>query len=208
VGGIDPLTKLRIGEGRYTYPNQFFQYVGQWDEGKKNGFGTLLMRDGSKYFGQFLKGEIQGAGERWWTDGRYYKGEWRLGEMHGHGQLQYPDGDSYEGEWRDNRRHGQGRLDYKRKGVTVTGEFRDHWPNGRCRVQLQDGGLYEGEVVRGVMQGQGVLTNMDRLVYEGAFDNEKKEGLGVITVLGSKYRFESEFKDNKPVFEANQILFL
>lgn len=80
VGQVDPETKLRVGEGRYTYPNQFFQYIGQWEHGKKNGFGTLLMRDGSKYFGQFKDGEITGAGERTWQDGTFYKGEWVMGE--------------------------------------------------------------------------------------------------------------------------------
>mmetsp|Transcript_2297 Transcript_2297/g.3134 ORF Transcript_2297/g.3134 Transcript_2297/m.3134 type:complete len:81 (+) Transcript_2297:134-376(+) len=31
VGGIDPVTKLRDGQGTYTFTNPFFQYQGQYD---------------------------------------------------------------------------------------------------------------------------------------------------------------------------------
>ena len=51
VGDIDPVTKLRNGQGCYTYTNPFFQYQGTFDNGKKTGEGVLLMRDGSKYAG-------------------------------------------------------------------------------------------------------------------------------------------------------------
>lgn len=36
-GDIDPSTKLRQGNGTYTYTNTYFQYQGEWDQGRKNG---------------------------------------------------------------------------------------------------------------------------------------------------------------------------
>lgn len=89
-----------------------------------------------------------------------------------------------------------------------TGNFRDHWPHGRCKIQLPDGSLYDGNVIKGVKEGKGTLINLERQVYEGDFKNELKEGQGVISVQGSNYHFESEFKEDKPVFEANKILFM
>ena len=62
VGDIDPVTKLREGQGVYTYENSYFQYHGQYQGGVKQGKcervillgnGVLLMRDGSRYEGEF-----------------------------------------------------------------------------------------------------------------------------------------------------------
>ena len=53
MGDIDPVTKLRHGEGVYTFPNQFLQYKGQYEHGVKQGYGMLLMKDGSYYEGEF-----------------------------------------------------------------------------------------------------------------------------------------------------------
>ena len=60
VGDIDPVTKLRHGQGTYTYTNPYFQYQGTFVNGTKTGEGVLLMRDGGKYAGQFENGEIMG----------------------------------------------------------------------------------------------------------------------------------------------------
>lgn len=59
VGDIDPVTKLRNGQGCYTYieENPFFQYQGGFENGVKQTrsgeAATLLMRDGSAYTGEF-----------------------------------------------------------------------------------------------------------------------------------------------------------
>ena len=64
---MDPITKLRHGKGTYAYPNKFFQYDGEWQNGvkqglfqicKKIGNGALYMKDGTKYEGDFNNGEI------------------------------------------------------------------------------------------------------------------------------------------------------
>lgn len=67
VGDIDPVTKLRHGEGTYTYQeNRFFQYQGSYENGVKqtnNGnSSSFIMRDGSRYTGEFVNGEITGQG--------------------------------------------------------------------------------------------------------------------------------------------------
>ncbi len=68
---------LRHGKGEYIYSNQFFRYVGQWKEGKKQGKGKLLMKDGTTYEGDFQQGEIVGRGKKTWADGREYTGKER-----------------------------------------------------------------------------------------------------------------------------------
>ena len=89
VGDLDPVTKLRHGEGVYTFENPFFQYKGQYVNGTKEGQGVLLLRDGSRYEGQFSDGEITGTGERVYADGNIYRGEFQQGERHGYGEMEY-----------------------------------------------------------------------------------------------------------------------
>lgn len=87
------------------------------------------------------------------------------------------------------------------------GEFRDNWPNGMCMIQNSNGSLYQGQVVKGVMHGKGQLTSLDKTVYEGYFENGRKEGPGRFFVQGGTYTLVSNYKDGKPEFEANQILY-
>jgi hypothetical protein len=94
VGNIDPVTKLRHGQGTYTYQeNTFFQYQGHWNTGiKETAVGqasTFLLRDGTKYTGDFKKGEITGMGLKEYGDGRVYRGNLVEGELHGIGNLIY-----------------------------------------------------------------------------------------------------------------------
>ena len=51
------------------YPNAFFQYEGNWVNGKKHGHGVFTMGDGSSYEGSFVDGEMTGDGVRRWADG-------------------------------------------------------------------------------------------------------------------------------------------
>jgi len=75
----------------------------------------------------------------------------------------------YKGDWCYNVRQGQGTLFTKEKNTfTVSfefnlflkGDFRDHWPNGNCTILFNNGSHYHGDVVKGVMHGQGKLSQI------------------------------------------------
>lgn len=57
------------------------------------------------------------------------------------------------------------------------------------------------------MHGHGVLTALDKTVYDGAFEHGLKQGPGRFYVQGGTYKLTAQFIQNKPEFEANQILF-
>ena len=57
------------------------------------------------------------------------------------------------------------------------------------------------------MHGKGQLTSLDKTVYEGYFVDGKKDGAGRFFVQGGTYCLVSNFKDNQPEFEANQMLY-
>jgi hypothetical protein len=71
----------------------------------------------------------------------------------------------------------------------IKGDFREHWPNGNCTILFNDGAHYHGDVVKGVMHGQGKLSQICAhqdpegssasdlsVVYDGQFENGKKQG--------------------------------
>lgn len=78
---------------------QLFQ--GQWSvrEGKPDGYGAMIMEDGSFYEGSLSRGKLHGRGRLIHLDGDFYEGEWKEGKAHGHGKYTYADGAFYEGEW-------------------------------------------------------------------------------------------------------------
>ena len=55
-------------------------YVGERENGKYHGQGTLTFRDGDKYVGEWKNGERHGQGTYTWSDGSKYVGEYKVGE--------------------------------------------------------------------------------------------------------------------------------
>ena len=55
-------------------------YVGERENGKYHGQGTLTFRDGDKYVGEWKNGKRNGYGTFTWSDGSKYVGEYKDGE--------------------------------------------------------------------------------------------------------------------------------
>ena len=56
-------------------------YVGERENGKYHGQGTLTFREGDKYVGEWKNGERHGQGTYTWSDGSKYVGEYKDGEQ-------------------------------------------------------------------------------------------------------------------------------
>ena len=55
-------------------------FVGERENNRYHGQGTLTFRDGDMYEGKYKDGEKHGQGTYTWSDGRKYVGEWKDGE--------------------------------------------------------------------------------------------------------------------------------
>ena len=74
---------------------------------------------------------------------------------HGLGVMLYKSGRVYEGFWHKDKRHGKGYEKYK-NGDIFLGEFDKGRPNGKGRrLWLHANETYEGEWVKGKMEGIG-----------------------------------------------------
>ena len=138
-------------EERITYSN--YDYKGQVKDGKENGyggkvykdgngietgfylnsrlhgFGILIYADGSSYSGEWKENQQHGQGIKTWKKSQgkvaVYKGSYDQGRRHGHGTYTTADGDIYVGNWVNNKRHGQGKMTYKESGKVEEGEWKD-----------------------------------------------------------------------------------
>jgi hypothetical protein len=78
-------------------------YVGERENGKYHGQGTLTFRDGRKYVGEWKDGKRNGQGTVTSPDGYKYVGEFKNGKNHGQGTLTFPDGIKFVGEFREDK---------------------------------------------------------------------------------------------------------
>jgi len=60
-------------------------YVGDWQDGKQHGQGSLTFEDGSKYVGGFNNSMYNGSGIFTWDDGGKYIGEFKDDALDGEG---------------------------------------------------------------------------------------------------------------------------
>ncbi|XP_047128120.1 radial spoke head 1 homolog isoform X2 [Hydra vulgaris] len=102
------------------------QYIGEYQNGKKHGCGTINNPDGSKYEGQWFNGQKNGSGTYHYVNGDIYEGEWSRDQRNGHGKYIYYDtGSIMEGFWMNGNLNGTGRIvhkSYRFCGVFVNGK--------------------------------------------------------------------------------------
>uniref|UniRef100_A0A674KBQ8 MORN repeat containing 1 n=1 Tax=Terrapene triunguis TaxID=2587831 RepID=A0A674KBQ8_9SAUR len=195
------------GYGLYVYPNSFFQYEGEWKQGRKHGHGKLLFKDGSYYEGEFVDGEIMGNGLRYWAStGNTYSGQFVSGELHGHGVIQYKDGGKYEGEFSYGMRAGHGLL-VDKDGQTYQGTFHNNKKHGGGKMTFKNGDKYEGDWILDQRQGHGVLHCADGTIYEGQWRNDVFNGQGT-EIHCSGVIYDGLWINGYPAAQAKKIVIL
>jgi hypothetical protein len=159
------------------YPNGY--YIGEFNNGARNGQGTFV-----------------------WSDGEKYIGEWKNEKKTGQGQYLWANGDEYSGEWKNNNRTGFGTFIWK-DGAKYSGDFLDGEQTGKGTMLYSDGGRYNGAFLKGNRQGKGTLI-WPSGKYDGEFKQNKRDGEGIqIWVNGDKYF--GEFHQNKMSGEGTWI---
>jgi uncharacterized protein len=145
-----------LGVEKVTKQFSITEYVGEFKDGKYDGYGVLLMSARTFYLGQFKDGKFHGYGiytNR--ADSRSYDGEWINGKRNGQGSYIGQFGREYIGQWRDDKRNGNGtefRLISRGKPMSKTyvGAWQDDKKNGQgTYTHLDDGSTGTGEWFKG-----------------------------------------------------------
>ena len=206
------------GQGKFTYPDGRF-HEGEFKEGKLwNGTGVMLFKDGNVYEGKFNKGKHHGQGKLTYPDGRTHEGTFSGGKLwNGSGTILYPNGGVYEGAVLGGKHHGFGTFTAPsgqvEKGMWENGQLLAVAPsettenttsvaekivpaNGAGELLLKDGGKYKGELVQGMMHGQGKITYPDGRTLEGMFRHDKIcNGKGTLVQEKDQQELTGEWRD-------------
>jgi hypothetical protein len=174
------------GYGTYTWLNGK-KYVGEFKDDRMHGQGTLIWSSGNEYVGEFKNGTIHGEGTKTWTNGNKYIGEWKNYKMHGQGIYTWHSGGKYVGEWKDGMKSGQGTKTWP-NGAKYVGGWKEDKTHGQGTSSEPDGRKYIGERKDNHKHGQGTLTWVTGEKYVGEWKDSKKHGQGTFTwPSGSKY---------------------
>ncbi|EAR83829.1 MORN motif protein (macronuclear) [Tetrahymena thermophila SB210] len=109
--------------GKGDYQDKYYQYIGNFCRGCKQGEGVLEFYDTFRYKGQFQNNKFQGQGELEYLDGsrRKYIGEYQDNKKSGQGHFIWPLYE-YKGQYQDDLRNGQGDIIFN-EGIKVSGIF-------------------------------------------------------------------------------------
>lgn len=185
---------------------------------EKEGFGILILPDGSQYEGFFSKDEMSGKGRIINSEGFYYEGEFKNNRANGYGKYINLDGTTYVGFWLDDKQNGFGEEFFndesKYEGNYVNGKktgkgkfiwsedsfyegnFENNDLHGLGEYHWKDGRVYTGEWEKNKMHGVGLFLWPDNKKYIGSYRNDKKKGYGIFSWPEGK-SFEGEWNEGK-----------
>ena len=99
------------GPAKIRFPDRSL-YEGNVTMGKQDGLGKLITQEYS-YEGEFQNGKKNGYGVLKFQSGQTYTGNFKDNLKHGHGTLLYDTGNRYEGNWENDKKNGFGIFDWE-----------------------------------------------------------------------------------------------
>ncbi len=76
--------------------------IGQYKQGKLNGYAVCKWAEGDSYHGQWVDGNEEGYGMHKWAEKDEYHGQWKNGNMNGKGVYkEEASGEIERGIWKD-----------------------------------------------------------------------------------------------------------
>ena len=171
-----------------------FTYIGEWKNGKRDGFGVLSLKDISKYVGEFSDNSVYGFGILIRSDGGRCVGYWDDFKSNGLGYYIAPNKFFSKGYWENDRLNGYG-IENWIKGQ-YEGDYVEGNKQGIGELYYEEIGMYRGEFDE-TLSGIGTFVFRDGRKYEGQWRNNKMHGYGMLTLGNGKSWFEGEFVDDK-----------
>ena len=189
--------------------DSFHSYVfsGYYKNGRKNGKGKIVYKDGAIYDGDWLNDNRHGRGK--YVFQKYvYEGDWLNDKANGKGKIVSKDGNIYEGDWLNNNRHGKGKYVFK-DGNIYEGDWLNDKANGKGKM-LFKGHLYEGSFLNNNIHGKGKAVYKDGTVYEGDWLNNNRHGKGKVVyqdgeVYEGDWLYDNRHGKGKVVYQDGAV---
>ncbi|XP_061082643.1 alsin isoform X1 [Conger conger] len=127
-----------------------------------------------------------------------YEGRWLTGKPHGRGMLKWTDGRTYIGTFKNGLEDGFGEYLVPNKNLDKNHHYHGHWKEGKMHgfgtYRYASGEVYEGWFQENMRQGHGILrsgklTSSSPSVFIGQWLQDRKNGYGVFDDItrGEKY---------------------
>lgn len=203
---------LPHGKCSYLFPkaqvNEMYEYQGNWNKGRMEGYGKRIMGNGAEYIGEFRNDlphgqctyrNINATG----FDLAEYDGNWVNGIREGQGTILLANGIMYEGGFVNGRFHGRGKLTDPREGINIVAEYEGDYVNGarqgQGRMVKANGVCFIGEFQNNIPHGKTKRINphakgFQEAEFEGLYANGQKVIGRSVLANGTKY--EGEFKND------------
>ena len=144
-------------EGGYTYYGDFIN-------NKKEGYGTMIWKDGAKYQGEFKNNQANGYGIIEYPDNKYYQGEVKNGRMDGFGEFFWKDEKRYIGNYKNDKRNGFGIF------IIRPNENQSTAVPSKRRNNINNYSAYIGFWKNGNKDGFGMTANFNEIKF-GLWEN-------------------------------------
>ena len=101
----------REGRGGYHFKEDGSTWIGYWEDNDKSKYGKLYGKDGKLiYEGEYENGRRNGKGTLYFSTGEKYVGEFRDGKREGKGTYYWDDTCIWDGTFVDNKMEGDGTI--------------------------------------------------------------------------------------------------
>ena len=197
-----------VPDGLGVFISKDKRYEGEWNNGKRHGYGKENAIDNSVvYRGEWKNDMMDGVGVSILQPSRYpdedqqtHEGEYKNGLQEGYGKYFHINGDVYEGEFKNDDIEGFGILNYNRRGI-YKGTLKNNKKNGYGKYESFDGSKsYVGSFKNDQPYiGYGMFHVYGRFpgTYKGESMNSKADGNGRMEYYGNGDVYEGQFKNNQ-----------
>ncbi len=186
---------MRNGYGKKTYKDGSI-FEGEWvNNYRRKGKYTSI--NGDLYDGEFENGSKNGKGTLYFINGNIYSGEFKNDKMDGYGTLTLKNGNKYNGSFKEDRKNGHGIL-VKNDSTKFIGNWKDNDMDGEFEIINPDNTLFKGLYVDDkLINGTGKLI-LDSLVFTGTISNSLPfNGKGQFHYFDNGYIIEGDWINGK-----------
>ena len=181
-------------------------YIGEFKNGKKNGYGYFFSEKNIIYKGCWENDLYHGKGVLFDKyDDVIYEGCWKNGMKNGYGifyDKEYGVCSKYAGDFCDDKKDGYGVIYYDSFGKWkkwYSGWWKNNKKNGDGLCFNENKLYYEGQMKDNSESGFGKRFYQDgTLQYKGYFDENEYSGEGILYYIDGTICFEGTFKNGNP----------